>query len=101
MLCLQLRTSRFSCTQASTPPVAAPTFLMCCCLSKHLLAKHASYAWCHNVQFALASTLYLVAGSVLSGFVRRPGHSRGMWLSGISNYILAFTFAKAIVNTLL
>jgi hypothetical protein len=52
-------------------------------------------------QFALASTLYLVASSALSGLVRRPAHSRGMWLSGISNYLLAFTFAKAVVNTLL
>jgi hypothetical protein len=53
------------------------------------------------LQFALASTLYLVAGATLSGFVRRPAHSRGMWLSGVSNYLLAFTFFKAVVNTLL
>ena len=53
------------------------------------------------LQFALASTLYLSAGAALSGFVRRPAHSRGMWLSGISNYLLAFTFAKAIINTLM
>lgn len=52
-------------------------------------------------QFALASTLYLVASAVLSGFVRRPAHSRGMWLSGVSNYLLASTFFKAVVNTLL
>jgi len=53
------------------------------------------------LQFALASTLYLVASSALSGFARRPAHSRGVWLSGISNHLLAFTFAKAVANTLL
>lgn len=54
-----------------------------------------------NTQFAQASTLYLVSSAALSGFARRPAHSRGMWLSGVSNYLLAFTFAKAILNTLL
>lgn len=52
-------------------------------------------------QFAVASTAYLVAVALLSGFVRRPMHSRGMWLSGLSNNLLAFTYAKAVINTLL
>lgn len=53
------------------------------------------------LQFALASTLYLVTSAALSGYARRPSHGRGMWLSGISNYLLAYTYAKAVVNTLL
>eukprot|EP00878_Enallax_costatus_P044617 GHUV01053306.1.p2 GENE.GHUV01053306.1~~GHUV01053306.1.p2 ORF type:complete len:203 (+),score=54.94 GHUV01053306.1:406-1014(+) len=52
-------------------------------------------------EFTIASTLYLVCGALLGGFVRRPTHSRGMWLSGISNNLLAFTYAKAVINTLL
>jgi hypothetical protein len=42
-----------------------------------------------------------VIGTVLSSFVRRPAHSRGMWLSGVSNNLLAFTYLKAVINTLL
>jgi hypothetical protein len=42
-----------------------------------------------------------VVGTVLSSFVRRPAHSRGMWLSGVSNNLLAFTYLKAVINTLL
>jgi hypothetical protein len=54
-----------------------------------------------SLQFALASTLYLVTSAALSGYARRPSHGRGMWLSGISNYLLAYAYAKAVINTLL
>jgi hypothetical protein len=57
-------------------------------------------AVCCNALACLPACLQVV-GSLLSSFVRRPAHSRGMWLSGVSNNLLAFTYLKAVINTLL
>jgi hypothetical protein len=51
--------------------------------------------------FAAASLIHLLTGQLLSAFCREPGQLRIMWLAGVSNQLLAFTFVKAIVNTLL
>lgn len=54
-----------------------------------------------NGPFALAATLNFVAGAAVNFHVRKLGHVQGMWLSLVSNHLLAFTFFKAMVNTLL
>ena len=51
--------------------------------------------------FAAASLAHLVTGQLLTSFCREPGQLRTMWFVGISNTLLAFTFAKAITSTLL
>jgi hypothetical protein len=51
--------------------------------------------------FALAATLYLSATFVVQNYFHVGDHVRGIWLAQVSNYLLCFTYAKAITNTLL
>lgn len=79
-----------------------PTSFACVCyvwLCAHLASEDSQIKVNTNTH---SRALHLqVCGALLSGFVRRPSHSRGMWLSGVSNNLLAFTYAKAVINTLL
>ncbi|KAF8068163.1 midA [Scenedesmus sp. PABB004] len=52
-------------------------------------------------QFALAATLYLGSTALVQGYFSVAEHSHGIWLAGVSNQLLALTYAKAIANTLL
>jgi hypothetical protein len=52
-------------------------------------------------RFALAATLYLGATFLVMNYVRKVAHLKGNWFASISNYILCFTYFKAVVNTLL
>lgn len=52
-------------------------------------------------EFALAATLYLFANTVVMNYFHVAEHMRGSWMANVSNYLLAFTYAKAITNTLL
>lgn len=52
-------------------------------------------------EFALAATLYLFANSAVMNYFHVAEHMRGSWMAKVSNYLLAYTYAKAIGNTLL
>uniref|UniRef100_A0A383V9F4 Glycosyltransferase 2-like domain-containing protein n=1 Tax=Tetradesmus obliquus TaxID=3088 RepID=A0A383V9F4_TETOB len=52
-------------------------------------------------EFALAASLYLVANFVVMNYFHVAEHMRGIWMANVSNYLLSFTYAKAIANTLL
>jgi hypothetical protein len=39
------------------------------------------------------------AGGLVNFSVHKVGHLQGMFLSLVSNYLLAFTYLKAIINT--
>eukprot|EP00879_Flechtneria_rotunda_P023643 GHRR01025018.1.p1 GENE.GHRR01025018.1~~GHRR01025018.1.p1 ORF type:complete len:506 (+),score=180.60 GHRR01025018.1:1056-2573(+) len=52
-------------------------------------------------KFALAATLYFAAGVAVSYHVRRLSHLQGMWLSLVSNHLLAPTYTKATLSTLM
>eukprot|EP00775_Hariotina_reticulata_P006654 gene6654-6879_t len=52
-------------------------------------------------EFALAATLYLTANFLVQNYFHVAEHMRGIWMANISNYLLSFTYAKAITNTLL
>eukprot|EP00879_Flechtneria_rotunda_P011197 GHRR01011695.1.p1 GENE.GHRR01011695.1~~GHRR01011695.1.p1 ORF type:complete len:695 (+),score=198.24 GHRR01011695.1:342-2426(+) len=52
-------------------------------------------------EFALAALLYLFANFLVMNYFHVAEHMRGIWMANVSNYLLTFTYAKAIVNTLL
>lgn len=52
-------------------------------------------------QFALAATLYLLSNTVVMNYFHVAEHMRGCWMANVSNYLLAYTYAKAISNTIL
>lgn len=52
-------------------------------------------------EFALAATLYLLANSAVMNYFHVAEHMRGTWMAQVSNYLLAYTYSKAITNTLL
>jgi hypothetical protein len=55
----------------------------------------------YSSRFALAATLYLAATFLVMNYVRKLAHLKGNWFATVSNYILCFTYFKAVVNTLL
>lgn len=52
-------------------------------------------------EFALAATLYLLANSIVMNYFHVAEHMRGTWMANVSNYLLTYTYAKAITNTIL
>lgn len=52
-------------------------------------------------EFGLAATLYLFANSAVMNYFHVAEHMRGSWMATVSNYLLAYTYGKAIGNTLL
>jgi hypothetical protein len=51
--------------------------------------------------FTLAATLYFAAGAAVNFHAKSLRHAQGMWLSLVSNHLLAFTYAKAAFNALM
>lgn len=51
--------------------------------------------------FSLAATLYFAAGAAVNFHVHKLSHLQGLWLALMSNHLLAFTYFKATINTLL
>ncbi len=51
--------------------------------------------------FVIAATIYLPMNFLLMNYVHKPSHLKGLWFASISNHILAFTYMKAVANTLL
>lgn len=52
-------------------------------------------------EFALAATLYLIANALVMNYFHVAEHMRGTWMANVSNYLLTYTYTKAISNTIL